>query len=89
MKLPTATPVIVAVQLPDERVQLAATVPIVVSDERKVIVPVGAFATLVASVTVTVQEPVRPTVTEAEQDTAVEVSSLTTVIVLDVPELPL
>ena len=89
VKLPTATPVIVTVQVPDVRVQLAPTVPMVVSDERKLTVPVGMLAVLVVSETVTEQEPVRPTVTEAEHDTTGEVLSLITVIVLEVPELPL
>jgi hypothetical protein len=90
VKLPEATPVIVTVQLPDEeRVQLAPTVPTVVSDELKLTVPVGVFAALVVSVTAAVQEPVAPTVTEAGQTTLVEVLSSWTVIVLEVPELPL
>jgi len=79
----------VAVQLPPDNVQLPSTVPTVVSDDTKVTAPDGMFATLLESVTVTEQEPARPIVTEAEQETLVEVSSFTTVIVPDVPELPL
>src|SRR2546427_11233058 len=75
------------VQLPPDNMQLASTVPTVVSDEVKLTLPDGVFAGVVVSETVTVQEPVRPTVTEAAQDTEVEVSSLTTLIVPDVPEL--
>jgi hypothetical protein len=89
VKLPAATPVIVTVQVPEVRLQLAATVPTVVSDEVKLTLPDGLLAGVVVSETVTEQEPVRPTATEAEQETAVEVESLTTVIVPDVPELPL
>jgi len=89
VKLPEATPVMTTVQLPPDNVQLASTVPTVVSDEVKLTLPDGVFAGVVVSETVTVQEPVRPTVTEAAQDTEVEVSSLTTLIVPDVPELPL
>lgn len=65
----------VAVQLPEESAQLAATVPTAVLDEARLTTPVGIFAALVVSVTVMVQEPVRPTVTDAEQETAVEVAS--------------
>lgn len=79
----------VTVQLPDVRAQLEATVPLVVSDEVRVTVPDGTLATLVTSAIATEQEPVRPTVTELEQETLVEVSSFTTVIVPDVPTLPL
>lgn len=89
VKLPTATPVIVTVQVPDVKLQLATTVPTVVSEEVKLTVPAGILAALKLSATVTEQEPVRPTVTEAEHDTTEEVLSLTTVIVLEVPELPL
>lgn len=77
-------------QMLDEfSVQLALTVPMVVSDDVKLTVPVGTFAALVVSVTVIVQEPVPLAVIEDEHETLVEVSSLTTVIALEVPELPL
>ncbi len=90
VKPPDATPVIVTVQLPDEsRVQVAATVPTDVSDEVKLTVPDGVFAGFVLSATVTLQALVPPTVNEAGQDTVAEVSSFTTVIAPDVPELPL
>jgi hypothetical protein len=90
VKLPAATPVIVTVQVPVEpSAQLAPTVPMVVSDEVKLTDPVGMLAVSVVSETVTVQEPVPLTVSEAGQSTLVEVESFTTVIVPDVPELPL
>jgi hypothetical protein len=90
VKLPAATPVIVTVQVPVEpSAQLAPTVPMVGSDEVKLTVPVGVLAVLVVSETVIVQEPVPLTVSEAGQTTLVEVESFTTVIVPDVPELPL
>jgi hypothetical protein len=88
VKIPEATPVITTEQVPDVRLQLAPTVP-VASDEVKVTLPEGVLAGVVVSDTVTEQEPVRPTVTEAGQDTTVDVESLTTVIAPDVPELPL
>ena len=69
--------------------QAEPTVPTVASDEVKLTTPDGLLDAEVVSETVTVQEPVRPTVTEAEQETAVEVESLITVIVLEVPVLPL
>jgi hypothetical protein len=85
--------VIVTVQVPVEsRVQLASTVPTVVSDDTKFTVPDGIFEAVVVSTTVTLQEPVRPAVSEAGQDTVVEVSSLAglvTLILAEVPELPL
>jgi len=89
VKLPEATPVIVTVQLPPDNVQLAPTVPTVVSDEDRLTEPDGVLAGFVVSATVTVQEPEEPTVNEAAQDTTVEVSSFTTVIVPEVPVLPL
>lgn len=89
VKLPAVTPVMVIVQVPPVKVQLASTVPIAVLDDENVTLPVGVFDGLVMSVTVTEHEPVRPAVTDAAHDTTVEVSSLTTVIALDVPELPL
>ena len=89
MKLPEATPVMVTVQLPPDNVQLASTVPTVVSDEDRLTEPDGVLAGFVVSATVTVQEPEEPTDNEAAQDTEVEVSSLATVIAFDVPELPL
>jgi len=75
VKEPDATPVTVAVQLPPDNAQLAPTVPTAVSDEERLTLPDGVFAGFVVSATVRVQEPVRPTVTEAEHDTTVVVSS--------------
>jgi hypothetical protein len=88
VKLPEATPVIVTVQVPDAKVQLAPTVPTLVSDEVNVTVPLGVFAEVVVSETATEQEPVRPAVTELGHMTLVEVLSKATVIVL-IPLLPL
>ena len=88
--VPAATPVKTAVQLPDTRVQLAATVPTAVFEDVKLTVPVAVLAALVVSVTLAVQVDVPPMLIEAgAQDTAVVVLSLATVIVPDVPELPL
>lgn len=78
------------VQLPDVRAQLAPTVPAAVLDEVKVTLPLGVFAGVVVSETVTVQVEVPPMLTLAgAQDTEVEVASNWTVMVLEVPELPL
>jgi hypothetical protein len=88
VKLPEATPVIVTVQLPEEdKVQLAPTVPTVVSEEVKLTVPLGVLDGVVVSEAVTEQRTVPPTPNEAGQETAVEVESATTVIVPDVLEL--
>jgi hypothetical protein len=46
------------VHLPDDRVQLAVTVPIEVLEETKLTVPPGIFDAVVVSTTVTVQEEV-------------------------------
>jgi hypothetical protein len=91
---PGATPVNVTEQLPVEsRVQLAPTVPTVVSDELNVTLPDGIFDMEVVSETVAVQVEVPPMLMLAgAQDTEVEVLSRTTavtVIVPEVPELPL
>jgi hypothetical protein len=86
--VPRATPVNVTEQLPDTRTQLAPTVPTGVSDETKLTAPVGVFAAFVISVTVAAQIEVPPMLIEAGlQNTAVDVLSIATVIVLDVPEL--
>ena len=83
----------VTVQAPVESsVQLASTVPIVMSDEVSDTVPDGIFEAVVVSVTVTAHEPEAPTVNEAEQDTLVDVLSnvvTVTVIVAAVLVLPL
>jgi len=92
VKLPEATPVIVTVQLPPDNVQLASTVPTVVSDEDRLTEPDGILAGFVASTTVTVQEPDEPPDKEAAQATEVEVSSngaLLTSIAAEFPVLPL
>jgi hypothetical protein len=90
---PGATPLNVTMQVPDTSVQLAPTVPTVVSDDVKVTVPVGVFEGVVVSETVAVQVevPPMPMLVDA-QDTTVEVLSKAaadTVIVPEVPELPL
>ncbi len=88
--VPAFRPVKVTEQLPDTRLQLATTVPTAVSDEVKLTEPVGVFAGVVASVTVAVQVEVPPgRIVLGLQATAVEVLSFRTVIVLEVPELPL
>jgi hypothetical protein len=91
---PDATLVKTTPQVPVESsVQLASTVPTVVSDEVKLTLPVGVFATLVVSVTVTVQVEVVPTgIEEGLQLTPVEVLSSAggvTVTAAEVPELGL
>jgi hypothetical protein len=53
--VPTATPVKVTEHLPDDRVQLAPTVPIAVLDDVKLAEPVGVLEAVVVSVTVAVQ----------------------------------
>jgi hypothetical protein len=90
VKLPAATPVAVTVQLPDERVQLAPTVPTAVLDEVKLTEPEGTFDGVVVSVTVTVHVEVPPgRIVLGPQETLVDVLSFVTVIVPEVPELPL
>ena len=88
--LPGATPVKATLQLPDTKVQLAATVPTAVFDDVKLTVPVGVFAGVVVSVTVAVQVDVPGRVIVLGlQLTPIVVLSFTTAIVPDVPELPL
>lgn len=90
---PGATPVNETVQLPPIRVQLASTVPTLVLEEMKLTVPDGMFAEVVVSETVAVQVETAPMLIVAgTQDTDTEVLSNTavlTVIVPEVPELPL
>ena len=87
---PGATPVKLTEQLPDTKLQLAPTVPTAVLDETKLTEPVAVFDAVVVSVTVAVQVETPPMLIEAGlQTTAVEVLSFTTVIVPEVPELPL
>ncbi len=86
--VPGATPVKAAVQLPPDKMQLAATVPTAVFEDTKVTLPVGVREAVVVSVTVAVHVEVPPMLMEARlQLTAVDVPSATTVIMLDVPEL--
>jgi len=89
--LPGATPVKATLQLPDTKVQLAATVPTAVFDDVKLTVPVAILAAFVVSVTVAVHVDVPPMLIDAgEHDTAVVVLSLATVIVFEaVGPLPL
>ncbi len=89
-------PVNVAEQLPaDDKVQLLALKepPVVPMVNVKITVPVGIFAAVVVSVTVAVTLAVqlvipRPML-QATFPTLVDVLSLPTVIVFDVPILPL
>jgi hypothetical protein len=77
VKPPEATPVTVTVQLPDAKVQLAPTVPTVVSDEVKLTEPDGTFDGVVVSPTVTVHVEVPPRATmDGLHETLVEVVSL-------------
>ena len=91
--MPGATPVKATLQLPDTKVQLAATVPTAVFDDVKLTVPVGVFAGVVVSETVAIQVEVPPgRIVLGAQATDVAVLSLTrlcTVITPDVPVLPL
>ncbi len=75
--VPVATPVKVAVHLPDIRVQLVATVPAAVADDVKLTEPVGVLEAVVVSVTVAIQLVVPPgtIVVGGPQTTAVDVLS--------------
>ena len=75
MKVPPATPLTVAVQLPLDKAQLATTVPTLVLDEVKLTDPVGVLAEFVVSATVTLQEPVVPASNDPMQATVVDVLS--------------
>ena len=91
---PGATPVKAIEQLPvRSKVQLAATVPTVVSEDEKLTLPVGVFEAVVVSVRVAVQVEVPPMpILAGEQTTVVEVLSrvgTVTVTAVEVPELPL
>jgi len=75
--VPAATPVNVTVHIPEDRLQLAPTVPTAVFDDVKVTVPVGVLDGVVASLTVAVQVEVAPGRTEPGlQATLVAVLSL-------------
>ena len=79
--VPAATPVNVAVQCPDDSVQLIVTVPTAVFDEVKPTAPVGVLEAVVVSVTVAVHVDVPAGATEAElHETAVEVLSFDDVV---------
>ena len=85
---PGATPVKAAVQLPPDKMQLAATVPTAVFEDTKFTLPVAVREAVVVSVTIAVHEEVPPMLIETgAQLTAVDVLSFTTVILLEVPEL--
>ena len=74
--VPGATPVKTAVQLPDTRVQLAATVPTAVFDDVKLTVPVGVFPGVVVSLIVLVQmEVALGAIVAGLQATLLDVSS--------------
>ena len=74
-------------QLPADRIQLEAlrVPPVVPADSVKVTVPVGVREAVVVSVTVAVHVDVPPMLIGVVHDTAVEVVSLFTVIVFEVP----
>ena len=90
--VPVATPVKVTGQVPAAvKTQLPPTVPTAVLDDVNVTVPDGVLDGVVESVTVAVQVEVPVgMIVEGLQDTAVDVASLATVIVLEaVGPLPL
>src|SRR5438552_16345407 len=77
--VPAATPVKATEHLPEDRKQLAPTVPTAVSEEVKLTTPVGVFEAVVVSVTVAVQvETPVGTIEPGLQATLVEVLSLVT-----------
>jgi hypothetical protein len=78
--VPAATPVNFAVHMPDESVQLAATVPAAVFEDVKVTVPVGMLEGVVVSVTVAVhvEAPVGMIVAGVHTITVDVVSNVTT-----------
>src|SRR2546426_8525381 len=89
--VPADTPVKVTVQVPDTpRVQLAPTVPTATLDDVKLTVPVAILEAVVVSVTVAVHVDAPPMLIGVVHETAVEVLSMVTVMVRDVPAgLPL
>jgi len=83
--VPTATPVKVTVHLPDDKVQLAPTVPTDVFEDTKLTVPLGVFDADVVSVTVAVQAEVPVgAIVLGLQATAVDVSSLLVAVTVTV-----
>jgi hypothetical protein len=86
--VPRETGVNVTEQLPETSVQLAPTVPIAVFDDVKVTKPVGVLVAVVVSVTVAVHAEV-PTrlIVLGLQDTAADVLSFPTMIMLEGVEL--
>ena len=93
MKVPDATPVAVTVQVPDDRVQVAPTVPAAEFDDVKLTEPDGTLDGVVVSLTITEQVEAPPgRIVEGLQETVVEVLSscaAVTVIAPEVPGLPL
>jgi len=93
--VPAAVPVKVTEQLPAERVQVLPLrePPVVPAVKVNVTVPVGVLDEVVVSATVAVTDAVQlippRAMLQLTVPTLVEVSSLTTVIVPDVPVLPL
>ena len=78
--VPGLTPVKAAVQLPPDKMQLAATVPTAVFEDTKVTLPVAVREAVVVSVTVAVHVEIPPMLIEARlQLTVVDV--LPTVLV--------
>lgn len=90
VNVPDVTPVAVTVQLPDDSAQLAPTVPTAELDDVKLTEPVGIFDGVVVSATVTVQVEVPPgMIVLGVHETVVKVLSFVTVIMPEVPVLPL
>ena len=93
--VPAVVPVNVTEQPPDESVQLGAlnVPPVVPAVNVKVTVPEAVFAGVVVSATVAVTVAVQllppNAMLQLTGPTVVEVSSFATVIVLELPELPL
>jgi len=83
--VPTVTPVKVTVHLPDDRAQLAPTVPTDVFEDTKLTVPPGVFDMDVVSVTVAVQVEVPVgAIVPGLQATAVDVLSLLVAVTVTV-----
>jgi hypothetical protein len=83
--VPTATPVNVTVHLPDDKVQLAPTVPTEVFEDTKLTVPPGVFDAVVVSATVAVQVEIPVgTMLLGLHATAVEVLSLLVTVTVTV-----
>src|SRR5256712_10127562 len=81
--VPADTPVKVTVQVPDTpRVQLAPTVPTATLDDVKLTVPVAILEAVVVSVTVAVHVDAPPMLIGVVHETAVEVLSFFTAVII-------